>query len=204
MLKSICLKKTKKLKIFIGGYMNNTSLVETNKLTQKQKIILYFFIYAFLGWLLETVYCIVTLGVFNKRGFLYGPLCPIYGFGAIILIQCLKNIKTNTIGKFFVGMIAFTVFEYIVSVVLEELFGLRWWDYTNETLNFQGRISLPFSIGWGIIGVIFVEKIHPFVKSKVERYTIFISKKIQVFIIYFLLVVIMIDLVFSVVKYINI
>lgn len=184
--------------------MNSTSLVEINKMTEKQKIVLYFFIYAFLGWLLETIYCLATLGVFNKRGFLYGPLCPIYGFGAIILIQSLKNIKTNTIGKFFISMIAFTAFEYVVSVVLESLFGLRWWDYTDEVLNFQGRISLPFSIAWGIIGTIFVERIHPFVKSKIERYTLLISKKIQVLILNFLLVTIIVDFIMSVVKYINI
>lgn len=184
--------------------MNSTSLVETNKLTEKQKIVLYFFIYAFLGWLLETIYCLVTLGVFNKRGFLYGPLCPIYGFGAIILIQSLKNIKTNTIGKFFISMIAFTAFEYVVSVVLESLFGLRWWDYTDEVLNFQGRISLPFSIAWGIIGTIFVEKIHPSVQAKIERHTLLISKKLQVLILNFLLVTIIIDFIMSVVKYINI
>ena len=59
-------------------------------------------------------------------------------------------------------MIAFTIFEYVVSVVLESLFGLRWWDYTGQPFNFQGRVSLSFSIVWGILGVIFVEKIHPF------------------------------------------
>lgn len=184
--------------------MNSTSLVEINKLSQKQKMVLYFFIYAVLGWILETVYCIVTLGVFNKRGFLNGPICPIYGFGAIILIQSLKNIKTNTAGKFFIAMIAFTAFEYIVSVILEELFGLRWWDYTNEALNFQGRISLPFSIAWGIIGVIFVEKIHPFVKSIVERHTTLISKKKQIVILYIFIAMIIIDSILSVIKYLKI
>lgn len=184
--------------------MNNKSIVETNELNEVQKMALYFFIYAFLGWLLETAYCVVTLGVFNKRGFLYGPVCPIYGFGAIILIQTLKNIKTNTIGKFFVSMIAFTAFEYVVSVVLESLFGLRWWDYSNEALNFQGRISLPFSIAWGIIGTIFVEKIHPFIESKVKRFTLLIKKKTQVIIINILLITILIDFILSIVKYINI
>lgn len=184
--------------------MNSTSLVEINKLSQKQKMVLYFFIYAALGWILETIYCIVTLGVFNKRGFLNGPLCPIYGFGAIMLIQSLKNIKTNTVGKFFIAMIAFTAFEYIVSVVLEELFGLRWWDYTNEVLNFQGRISLPYSIAWGIIGVIFVEKIHPFVESIVERCTVLISKKKQIVILYIFIVLIIIDFILSVIKYLKI
>lgn len=184
--------------------MNKEGLVENDKLTKKQEMILYFFIYSFLGWILETAYCILTLGVFNKRGFLYGPVCPIYGFGAVILIQSLKNIKTNTIGKFFIAMLTFTIFEYIVSVVLEDLFGLRWWDYTNEPFNFQGRVSLAFSIVWGIIGVIFVEKIHPFVELKVKKYTLLIQKKVQIIIINVFVLTIIVDFILSVVKYINI
>ena len=192
------------INIKIGGNMNNTSITETNQLNQKQKKVLYFFVYAFLGWVLETIYCVVTLGVFNKRGFLYGPICPIYGFGAIILITCLENIKTNKIGKFFISLIAFTAFEYVVSVVLESLFGLRWWDYTNEPFNFQGRISLAFSIAWGIIGVVFIEEIHPFVKKKVERYILLISNKRKKIILYSLLAIVSIDFILSVMKYIKI
>ena len=143
----------------------------------------------------------LTLGVFNKRGFLYGPVCPIYGFGAIILIESLKKIKTNTAGKFFISMIAFTIFEYVVSVVLESLFGLRWWDYTGEPFNFQGRISLAYSIAWGIIGTIFVEKIHPFLKKQLEKLTIKIPHKVQVILLNVFLVIILIDFVMSITRY---
>ena len=184
--------------------MDNTILVEKNELKKTQEMALYFFIYAFLGWLLETIFCLVTLGVFNKRGFLYGPVCPMYGFAAVIMIQMLKNIKTNTLGKFGICMIFFTVFEYVVAVVLESLFGLRWWDYSNEALNFQGRISLPYSIAWGILGVIFVEKIHPFIESKVKKIKLLMSKKAQVIIINGFVITIFIDFILSVVKYINI
>ena len=183
--------------------MTKTNMIQIEKLNEKQKLLSYFFIYAFLGWILETIYCVVTLGVFNKRGFLYGPVCPIYGFGAVILIQCLKKIKTNTVGKFFVAMIAFTAFEYIASVVLEDLFGLRWWDYTNEAFNFQGRISLAFSLAWGIIGVAFVEKIHPFVKSKIEKITYKISANKQIILLYAFLAIIILDFILSSVKYLN-
>lgn len=184
--------------------MKEENIVETNKLNENQKNVLYFFIYAFLGWTLETVFCLVTQAKFMKRGFLYGPLCPMYGFAAVSMIQLLKNIKTNTLGKFGICMIVFTVFEYVVAVVLESLFGLRWWDYSNEVLNFQGRISLPYSIAWGIIGVIFVEKIHPFVKNRVEKYTLFISKKKTLIILYTMIIIIIIDFILSIVKYINI
>ena len=177
--------------------MDKVKLLQSDQLTEKQKMLLYFFIYAFLGWILETIYCVVTLGVFNKRGFLYGPVCPIYGFGAVLLIQCLKNTKTNTVGKFFIAMISFTIFEYIASVVLEDLFGLRWWDYTNEAFNFQGRISLAFSLAWGIIGILFVEKLHPSVKSKIEKLTNKISTNKQIILLYIFLIIISIDFVLS-------
>lgn len=181
--------------------MEKEKLVEANQLTEKQKLLLYFFTYSFFGWILETIFCVLTLGVFNKRGFLYGPVCPIYGFGAIILIESLKKIKTNTAGKFFISMIAFTIFEYVVSVVLESLFGLRWWDYTGEPFNFQGRISLAYSIAWGIIGTIFVEKIHPFLKKQLEKLTIKIPHKMQVILLNGFLVIILIDFVMSIMRY---
>ena len=175
--------------------------IETKQLTEKQKLLSYFFTYSFLGWILETVFCVLTLVVFNKRGFLYGPVCPIYGFGAIILIESLKKIKTNTVGKFFISMIAFTIFEYVVSVVLESLFGLRWWDYTGEPFNFQGRISLAYSIAWGIIGTIFVEKIHPFVKKQLEKITTKIPHKIQICLLILFLAIIIIDFMMSITRY---
>lgn len=179
----------------------NEENMEKNKLNESQKIVLYFFIYAFLGWILETVFCLVTLGFFTKRGFLYGPLCPMYGFAAVAMIQLLKNVKTNTIGKFCICMISFTIFEYVVAVVLESLFGLRWWDYSNEVLNFQGRISLPYSIAWGIIGVIFVEKIHPYVKRKVDKYSEIIYKNVQIIILAILVLTIIIDFILSIFRY---
>lgn len=184
--------------------MKEENVIEANKLTENQKNVLYFFIYAILGWILETIFCLVTQAKFVKRGFLYGPLCPMYGFAAVMMIQLLKNVKTNTLGKFGICMIVFTVFEYVVAVILESLFGLRWWDYSNEVLNFQGRISLPFSIAWGIIGVIFVDKIHPFIKNKIEKYTLLISKKKTLIILNTMSVIIIIDFILSVIKYVNI
>lgn len=178
------------------------SLVQLNKLNKIQRIILYFFIYAFLGWILETVYCLATLGVFQKRGFLYGPICPIYGIGAILLILALKNRKAKFITKFLICMILFTGFEYFVSYFLEALFGLRWWDYSNEFLNINGRVSLVFSIAWGIIGVLFVDKAHIAIEKQIQRRTLFMKKEIQVTIISLFCLLLILDTIFSVVKYI--
>lgn len=183
--------------------MEEINLVKENKLDEKQKVMLYFFVYAFFGWILETVYCLITTGMFNKRGFLYGPLCPIYGFGAVILIGSLKKVKTNTIGKFFIGMIVFTIFEYVVSAVLEDIFGLRWWDYSEYVFNFQGRVCLAFSVAWGIIGILFVEKLHPAVKKHIEKYMERLPSKMSNIILYILLISVMIDFIFSVLKYLK-
>lgn len=178
-------------------------VVEKKRLNENQKTVLYFFIYSFLGWILETIFCLVTLGVFTKRGFLYGPVCPMYGFAAVGMIQLLKNVKTNTLGRFGICMIVFTVFEYIVAVLLESLFGLRWWDYSNEVLNFQGRVSLPYSIAWGIVGVIFVDKIHPTVKRKTQKIEEQIPNKILVALMYTSIAIILIDFIASIIKYAN-
>lgn len=184
--------------------MKNDVTIENNELNERKKIILYFFIYAFLGWLLETVFCVVTLGKFMKRGFLFGPLCPMYGFAAVSMIRLIKKIKTNTVGKFCICMIAFTVFEYVVAVVLESIFGLKWWDYSNERFNFQGRISLPYSIAWGIIGTIFIEKIHPYISSKLSKHISKISNSIQETILNLFVILIIIDFVLSILKYTNV
>lgn len=200
-------EKLKEKKIYKENIENEKAKGLENKkskLNESQKMVYFFFIYSFIGWLLETIFCFVTLGYVTKRGFLYGPLCPIYGFGAVILIMCLRSVKTNTVGKFCISFIAFTAFEYVVAVVLEEIFGLRWWDYSDIPLNFQGRICLGFSIVWGLLGLIFVDKVHPAIKSKFEKLTSNITKKRQILVLNILIATIMIDFILSIAKYINI
>lgn len=176
------------------------SIVKYEKLSTKEKIILYFLLYAFIGWCLETIYAFMVFGHFVKRGFLYGPICPIYGFGAILLIANLKNIKGNNFVKFIVAMVLFSVFEFAASLILEELFHQRWWDYTNEFMNIQGRICLGFSILWGLFGVIFINYVHPWVKKQTTKILQHIPIKTQRIIIYSLGLVFIIDEIFSIVK----
>lgn len=172
--------------------------------TSKDKVIeyiTYIFIYAFLGWIMETIYAFIIHGHFIKRGFLFGPICPIYGFGAVLLIIATKKLYNKPFLKFVFAIISFTVFEYFVSLVLEMLFGLRWWDYSNDFLNIQGRVSLLYSIFWGIIGIIVLEKIHPFIQNKIQNITNGNTNKIQYVICFSLLSVLMIDIVFSTIRY---
>ena len=151
----------------------HVGLIKYEKLSTKEKVILYFLVYSFLGWCLETIYAYMVFGHFVKRGFLYGPICPIYGFGAILLILNLKNIKEdNNIAKFLAAMISFSIFEYLASFILETIFHQRWWDYTGAFLNLQGRICITFSLLWGIIGVLFINYIHPWIKKKMNMKSI--------------------------------
>ena len=105
---------------------------------------IYFFIFAFLGWISETIYALFIERAFVKRGFLFGPICPMYGFGTVMLIfitDKLKEKKANMLQCFLVSSITFTIFEYITSLILELVFGIRWWDYSNEFLNLSSTHS---------------------------------------------------------------
>lgn len=183
--------------------LNELILVDKRKLSNVQKTIVYFFIYAFLGWSLEVIYAMYVERTFVNRGFLYGPICPIYGFGALILIGSLRNVKGNKILKFIIAVVAFSVFEYIVSYILEVLFNQRWWDYSNDILNLNGRISILYSLVWGILGIFFTEKLHPFVRKKVEKLSLSISKKTQKIIIYTLVGIFIVDEIFSIIAYLD-
>lgn len=126
------------------------------------KLILYFFIFSLIGWILETAFCYFVLGHFVKRGFLFGPLCPIYGFGALILILFLKKYQKQTFKLFFVSAIVCSAFEYLVSFGLEAIFSIKWWDYSPEFLNLNGRIGAFYAFAWGIIAILFTNHIFPF------------------------------------------
>ena len=174
--------------------------------TTKDKIIeyiIYFFIYAFLGWLIETIYAMFIHGHFVKRGFLYGPICPIYGFGAVLLLIATQKSYKKPLLKFLIATIAFTLFEYIVSFVLEMLFGLRWWDYSNDFLNIQGRVSLLYSIFWGVIGLILLEKLHPYIQTKIQKVTKGNTNSIQRTVSFILIGIFLLDSVFSIIKYLK-
>ena len=142
------------------------------------RILAYFIIYSVLGYIIETIYGMITKGVWESRqSFLYGPFCGIYGLGADIMIVCLHKFprKFNTlfIGGFIVGSIV----EYVVSFVGEMLLGVKWWDYSNMPLNVNGRICVYFSVFWGFLGIYLIASLNPrvdrvinWIKSKFKTY----------------------------------
>lgn len=167
------------------------------------KLSFYFFVFSFAGWLLETAYCISELGYYTKRGFLYGPICPIYGFGALILIVFLSKYKNHSLKLFTSAAVICSAFEYLVGYILDALFAEKWWDYSSEFLNLNGRISVLFSFAWGIIAIVFVNHFYPFIEKHLNKRLDKISFDIQKLISLILLGIFFIDITFSCIKYLK-
>lgn len=129
-----------------------------------------FIAYAFLGWMLEVVYHLYKQRRFINRGFLYGPVCPIYGVTAVLLIIGLVPIGDNIFYVFCGGVIIASIIEFITGFILEKAFNTKWWDYSKVKFNLHGYICLRFSIIWGFISVFFVKVVNPEV-SKVVYWT---------------------------------
>jgi len=171
------------------------------RLSRKQLLLLYFFIFAFLGWVIETFFSLYALGHFTKRGFLFGPMCPIYGYGAIILIIFLGKYKHNSMKLFLYSAVIFSVFEYFVSFALEALFGIHWWDYTNEFMNLNGRISIFYAFAWGIMAILFINQIYPFFKKKLNVLLSKIPYIVQITILRLIFILFIADTVLSCMHY---
>lgn len=124
-----------------------------------------FLIYACLGWVVEVVYHVVACGVVVNRGFLNGPVCPIYGFGMLFILYLLLPVSDNLVVLFFGGMLITTAIELFGGWILEKLFSMRWWDYSEEHFNLNGYICLKFSIAWGIGVVLAVRILHAIVQD---------------------------------------
>lgn len=132
-------------------------------------IFLYFFIYSVGGWIAEMLYCRTLDGKWTNRGFLFGPYCPIYGVGSLLVIYFLKNFKSSPIEVFFLGMIFTSTLEYITSYLLEKIFNAKWWDYSHMKFNINGRVCLLNSLEFATLGIILTYIIHPFISGIVEQ-----------------------------------
>lgn len=183
---------------------NSLKIVQQNKNRKRLSkffiFFIYFLIFAFIGWVLETFYSLYELGHFTKRGFLYGPICPIYGFGALILMMFFTKYKKKSIRLFFYASFVFSIFEYVVSYGMDALFATKWWDYTNEFFNLNGRISIFYSFIWGIAAILFVNHIYPFFKKKVNTILSKIPYKVQLYTLQCLGVILLVDTIMSFIR----
>lgn len=130
------------------------------------ELVVWFAFASVAGWLFESVYSVVRTGHWEKRGFLFGPLCPIYGFGVVVALLLFD--RPEVASGLWPGWLVFlscmagsAALEYVVSVVLEHLFGAVWWDYSDMPLNVNGRICLPASLLFGVAGVAVVYLVAP-------------------------------------------
>lgn len=135
-------------------------------------IVNWFYIYSFLGWLWESSYVSIKEKKLVNRGFVTGPVCTIYGFGAVIVYLILKPIAGNIVLLYICGVIVPTILEYFTAVLMETLFHTSWWDYSKNRFNFQGRICLGASLGWGAFSVILFYVFQPFVDWIVSLYSV--------------------------------
>ncbi len=130
-----------------------------------------FFIYSFIGWVIEVIYYGITEGKFINRGFLAGPLCPVYGLGFYAAIWIFEPFKDNFMILFFGMATACTIVELIAGFILYHAFHMRWWDYSDYKLNLGGYICLRFFIYWGIAASLGMYVLHPAVKWLIAHIT---------------------------------
>lgn len=166
----------------------------------KEKIVYYivlFYIFSFLGGILEISYSLIFRDKLVWGGFMYGMLRPIYGFGSLILYFVPKRLRKNILITFIAAFIIGSIYEYLSSYFLELLFHKRWWNYNNFFLNINGRICLLNSICWGILGIIFYYTLEPIVK----KFYLKINKKFLMLTLIILSVYYLIDITVSFMKY---
>ena len=134
-------------------------------------IFLLFIFYSFLGWLMEVTCKLIQYKRFINRGFLMGPICPIYGHGAIIMLILLKDFASNPFILFVMSMLVCTTLEYLTSYFMEKLFSARWWDYSNKKFNINGRVCLRNTLCFGILAIVLVYFLNPFILTYIEKIT---------------------------------
>ena len=125
--------------------------------------ILFFFIYSFLGWCLEVICKLISEKRFINRGMLIGPICPIYGYGVLIMTLLLQDYLKEPITLFILIIVSCSILEYFTSYFLEKIYHTRWWDYTNRKFNINGRICLETMIPFGVLGILIMNYGNPLV-----------------------------------------
>ena len=129
---------------------------------------LLFFTYSVLGWIMEVTKTLIDKKKFVNRGFLIGPYCPIYGFGALLITFLLKKYTADPIALFIMAIVVCGILEYLTSYFMEKIFHARWWDYSQKKYNINGRVCLDTIIPFGLLGMFIMYVSNPFLIEKLE------------------------------------
>ena len=132
-------------------------------------LVLGFTFYSVLGWLCESIYCSVIARRIINRGFLTGPVCPVYGFGGLLVIGILMPLHTHIFLLFAAAILLTSTLEYLTALALEKTFHTKYWDYTGKLLNIHGRVCLVNSLMFGGLSVVAVTVIHPALTGLIGR-----------------------------------
>lgn len=135
------------------------------------EVFAYFFIYSFLGWVCDVAFHAIKTGKFVNRGFLNGPVCPIYGAGVVVILLILGDYAQQMWAVFLVGVAVPTLLELVTGWLLETFFHDKWWDYSERRFNFKGYICLEFSLLWGIAAVCVISILHPLIRKFAMLFT---------------------------------
>ena len=147
----------------IMKFINIIMKKERVYLTELYYFALSFFVYGFLGWCTEVAYAAAKQGKFVNRGFLNGPICPVYGIGVGVVVQFLTPVENNLVLLYISSTVLVTVIEGITGFLLEKIFHNKWWDYSEQPLNIGGYVCVLFSLIWGVFCVLIVKIIHPLI-----------------------------------------
>lgn len=136
-----------------------------------QKYFMLFMLYSVCGWIIEMVWCAIIQKRVTDRGFLIGPYCPIYGVCAVFVITLLKKYNTDFFAVFMLSLLICSVVEYITSYIMEKLFKARWWDYSNQKLNINGRVCLRNALLFGLLGMVLVCIVNPYTENIFNKFS---------------------------------
>ena len=156
------------------------------------KLFLLFWFFSILGWILEVIVCSICDKRLVNRGFLIGPYCPIYGFGSLIMVV-ISPYKNHLFVCFILALVLCSTLEYLASFLMEKLFKIRWWDYSSDAFNINGRICLRNALAFGALGVIFTRFLNPWYFSIIDK----LSYKTLLIISIIVLLITTIDILFS-------
>ena len=145
-------------------------------------------IYSILGWCIESLYVSISHKRWINSGFLMGPICPIYGLGSLIVLFLLSSFHDNVYLLFIFSFILTSILEYYTSYILEKIFGVLWWDYSNHKFNIHGRVCLLNSFLFGIMSLIVTYFIHPIIYRFIESNNLYALRFIFIFLLLFLII----------------